>query len=118
MMKELVDPVTDNKFTAIALKRAITLNIKQKNTGTINITNQMTTKQHKNTIYMDWLLSNLSIKPDLHCDKIPPVLMLGKNYNLKIEARNKATVNDSENNILIFTGGSKDQLNHTGFGIA
>ena len=43
--------------------------------------------------------------------------MLNKNYDIKIENKNEFKVKDCDENILISTDGSKDQNEHTGFGI-
>ena len=43
--------------------------------------------------------------------------MLNKNYGIKIENKNEFKVKDCDEHILISTDGSKDQNEHTGFGI-
>ena len=47
----------------------------------------------------------IKINPNLITDKIRPVSILNKKYNIKIEARNKVTIKNCQENILIFTDG-------------
>ena len=49
----------------------------------------------------------IKINPNMNTDRIGPVSLLNKKYNIKIENRNEVTIKDCQENILIFTDGSK-----------
>ena len=53
----------------------------------------------------------------MYTDKIGPVSLLNKKYNIKIENRNEVTINDCQENIVIFTDVSKNEIWQTGYGI-
>ena len=71
----------ENKVESIALKRAITL----KTEGHWNIHSTKTDKYQTNKEKIDWMLKEfIKINPNLTTDRIGPVSILNKKYDIKI----------------------------------
>ena len=104
----------ENKLESIALKRALTLKTEGHwNTNSFKKEKYQTTQEK-----IDWILKDfIKINPNLNTDKIGPVSLLSKKYNIKIENRNEVAIKDCQENILIFTDGSKNLSGQTGYGI-
>ena len=104
----------ENKVESIALKRAITLKTERH----WNIHSTKTDKYQTTKEKIDWMLKEfIKINPNLTTDRIRPVSILNKKYDIKIKNRNEVIIKDCQENILIFTDGSKTITGQTGYGI-
>ncbi len=107
-------PYLPLKLEEIALKRAISLKAEGHwNYRKINNDKLKTTME----IIDDKIKEITGENPNIGTDKTQITTIANKEYTTTIKERTEITIEDETTNFLIFTDGSKDEQNKTGYGV-